>query len=255
MRSAITLFICSLAVSGGALAATPEEAARLFEARDWSRAAAAYQELVTANPRNAVAWLRLASARAASGETGQAIETLKSWAAAGTILYHAVMAAPELKSLHTDPRFSTLMEPHKPCNSPEFRQFDFWLGEWDVTAPATPGPGSRSRITRINGGCTILEQYTTPVAYEGTSLNFYDAQRKLWHQTWIDNQGGALYLEGALKGESMVLSTTTRTENVQRIIWTPLPDGRVRQHWEATTDAGRTWSTVFDGYYTKRAAP
>jgi len=255
MRSAITLFICGLTVAAGALAATPEEAARLFEAREWDKAAAAYQELVTASPRNPVAWLRLASARAASGETDKAIETLKSWAAAGPILYHAVMAAPELKSLHADPRFSALMEPHKPCNSPEFRQFDFWLGEWDVTAPATPGSGSRSRITRINGGCTILEQYTTPLGYEGTSLNFYDAQRKLWHQTWIDNQGGALYLEGALKGNSMVLSTTAGKDSIQRITWTPLDDGRVRQHWEATEDAGKTWATVFDGYYAKRAAP
>jgi tetratricopeptide (TPR) repeat protein len=227
MRSAITLYICGLTVAAGALAATPEEAARLFEAREWDKAAAAYQELVTASPRNPVAWLRLASARAAGGETDQAIETLKSWAAAGPILYHAVMAAPELRSLQADPRFSTLMEPHRPCNSPEF----------------------------INGGCTILEQYTTPLGYEGTSLNFYDAQRKLWHQTWIDNQGGALYLEGALKGDSMVLSTTAGKDSIQRITWTPLDDGRVRQHWEATTDAGKTWATVFDGYYAKHAAP
>ena len=255
MRSTIALFIGGLAVTAGALAATPEEAARLFEAREWDKAAAAYQELVTASPANAVAWLRLASARAAAGETDQALETLKSWAAAGPVLYNAVMAAPELKSLQGDPRFSALMELHRPCNSPEFRQFDFWLGEWDVTAPATPGSGSRSRITRINGGCTILEQYTTPVAYEGTSLNFYDAQRKLWHQTWIDNQGGALYLEGALQGDSMVLSTASGQESIQRITWTPLDDGRVRQHWEATTDTGKTWATVFDGYYAKRAAP
>jgi len=255
MRSAMALLICGVTVAAGAVAATPEEAARLFEARDWNKAAAAYQQLVTANPRNAVAWLRLASARAASGETDQAIETLKSWAAAGPILYHAVMAAPELKPLQADPRFSTLMEPHKPCNSPEFRQFDFWLGEWNVKSQASAGPGSQSRITRINGGCTILEQYTTPLGYEGSSLNFYDAQRKLWHQTWIDNQGGALYLEGALDGGSMVLATTSSTENIQRITWTPLDDGRVRQHWEATTDAGKTWSTVFDGYYSKRPAP
>lgn len=255
MRGVMAIFICGLTVSAGALAATPEEAARLFEARDWDRAAAAYQKLVAASPGNPVAWLRLASARAASGETDQALETLKSWAVAGPIRYHAVMAAPELKSLQGDPRFSALMEPHKPCNSPEFRQFDFWLGEWDVMAPATPGSSSRSRITRINGGCTILEQYTTPLGYEGTSLNFYDAQRKFWHQTWIDNQGGALYLEGALQGNSMVLSTTAGKESIQRITWTPLDDGRVRQHWEATTNAGKTWSTVFDGYYAKRAAP
>lgn len=141
-----------------------------------------------------------------------------------------------------------------PCTAPEYRQFDFWLGDWNVESPANPGRVSRNRITRTNGGCTLLEQYTTPSGYEGSSLNFYDASRKLWHQTWIDNQGGALYIEGGLQGTSMVLSSTGDAQNVQRITWTPLEDGRVRQLWESTTDAGKTWTTVFDGYYSRRPA-
>lgn len=139
-----------------------------------------------------------------------------------------------------------------PCTAPEYRQFDFWLGDWNVESPASPGRVSRNRITRTNGGCTLLEQYTTPSGYEGSSLNFYDASRKLWHQTWIDNQGGSLHLDGGFDGESMVLSTTADPQNVQRITWTPLPDGRVRQHWESTADGGKTWSTVFDGFYARR---
>jgi hypothetical protein len=143
-------------------------------------------------------------------------------------------------------------EPLKPCTAAEFRQFDLWIGDWNVEASANPGRISRNRITRTNGGCTLLEQYTTPGGYEGSSLNFYDAARKLWHQTWIDNQGGALYLEGGLQGNAMVLQTTTDPTDVQRITWTPLPDGRVRQHWESTEDGGRSWTTVFDGYYSRR---
>lgn len=141
----------------------------------------------------------------------------------------------------------------KPCTAPEYRHFDFWLGDWDVASAANPGRTSRNRITRTNGGCTLLEQYTTPGGYEGSSLNFYDASRKVWHQTWIDNQGGPLYIEGGLQGNAMVMQTTTDAQNVQRITWTPLPDGRVRQHWESTEDGGKTWTTVFDGYYSKRA--
>jgi hypothetical protein len=38
---------------------------------------------------------------------------------------------------------------------------------------------------------------------------------------------------------------------VQRISWTPLAADRVRQHWERSDDAGRTWVTVFDGTYTR----
>ncbi len=141
------------------------------------------------------------------------------------------------------------------CQAPEFRQFDFWIGDWDVSSPANPGGVSRNVIARINDGCALREEYATPTGYEGTSLNFYDAARKVWHQTWIDNQGGALYLEGGLQGSSMVLATTVDPRNVQRITWTPLDDGRVRQHWEATADGGQSWATVFDGYYSRRPAP
>lgn len=142
--------------------------------------------------------------------------------------------------------------PAKPCSAPEYRQFDFWLGDWDVENAAVPGRISRNRISSTNGGCTLLEQYTAPSGYAGSSLNFYDAARGVWHQTWIDNQGQPLYLEGGLQDGAMVLATTGDAVDRQRITWTPLPDGRVRQHWEATQDGGRSWTTVFDGYYSKR---
>ncbi len=71
----------------------------------------------------------------------------------------------------------------KPCNTPEFRQFDFWLGDWDVESAASPGAVSHNRITLINDGCTLREEYTTPGGYVGASLDFYDSSRKVWHQT------------------------------------------------------------------------
>ena len=36
-------------------------------------------------------------------------------------------------------------------------------------------------------------------------------------------------------------------------MWTALPDGRVRQFFEISTDDGATWVTWFDGYYTRKA--
>jgi hypothetical protein len=33
-----------------------------------------------------------------------------------------------------------------------------------------------------------------------------------------------------------------------------LPDGRVRQTFQQSTDAGKTWTVSFDGYYRKRVA-
>ncbi len=233
-------------------AVTLEEAAQRFEAKDWPAAAAAYQEIVDREPANQLALIRLARSRAANGEATEAIAALSGWFATGGGSYQVAMNLPEFALLRSDPRFVALVEPMKPCNTPEFRQFDFWVGDWNVESAAAPGTVSHNRITLINDGCTLREEYTTPYGYAGTSLNFYDATRKVWHQTWIDNQGGGLFLEGGLQGKSMVLSTVTDPVVVQRITWTPLDDGRVRQHWESTTDGGKTWTTAFDGYYARR---
>jgi hypothetical protein len=241
-----------LMLAAAVYAATPEEAARLFDAKHWQAAVSAYRAIVEREPGNAFAWFRLARAEAAAGDPEAALAALQSWVAAGGGAYAAAMTAPELESLRRDVRFQALIAPLRPCSGPEFRQFDFWLGEWNVEAPANPGRVSRSSITSTNAGCTIHEHYRSPGGYEGSSLNFFDASRKRWHQTWIDNQGQPLYLEGGLQGQSMVLATTGDAQNVQRITWTPLPDGRVRQHWESTDDGGSTWTTVFDGYYSRR---
>ncbi len=248
----LILIACSLLPAVDAFAATIEEAAELFAARKWDAAAAAYQGILKNDPANAFALFRLARAQAANGDASAALASLQAWIGAGGGNYQAAMTVPELQALHRDARFSALVEPLKRCATPEYRQFDFWLGDWNVEAPASPGVVSHNRISSINGGCTLHEQYTTASGYEGSSFNFYDAARKVWHQTWIDNQGGALYLDGGLEGKSMVLATTADPRQINRITWTPLDDGRVRQHWESSGDGGATWSTVFDGYYSRR---
>lgn len=132
------------------------------------------------------------------------------------------------------------------CQSLQNRAFDFWLGEWQVTTPSRPNWTASSKITLSNDGCSINEAYRAPGGYAGTSVNFYDAGRGQWHQTWIDNQGNPLYLNGGFKDGAMVLS-----DGSNEITWTPLPDGRVRQHWRNLQEADPDKQTLFDGYYRK----
>ena len=135
-----------------------------------------------------------------------------------------------------------------PCSAPEHRQFDFWLGDWQVHKPDGSFVGI-NRITREYGGCVIHERYATGRGYSGESLNAYDAARKVWHQTWVDDTGLLLTLEGRWDGKQMVLEG-----NRQRITWTPDAQGGVRQLWEAADEKG-AWSVVFDGRYTRQRAP
>ncbi|MGB0833898.1 MAG: hypothetical protein ACPGR2_05220 [Psychrobium sp.] len=143
------------------------------------------------------------------------------------------------------------------CKAAEYRQFDFWLGKWQVTNSQNTNV-SRSNITSINDGCGILEEYTTATGYQGKSLNIYDATMQQWHQTWIDNSGTLLQLDGKFEQGKMTLSGLTYNadgkEALNKIIWTPNADGTVRQQWMVSNDNGKTWQQVFDGMYRKALA-
>jgi hypothetical protein len=140
------------------------------------------------------------------------------------------------------------------CEVAEHRQFDFWLGDWNVHTPDGKLAGVNS-IVREYGGCVLHERYSTNHGYSGESLNMYDASRKVWHQTWVDSTGTLLLLEGGVRGGSMVLEGQTVGAEGQitkhRITWTPNADGSVRQHWESTDGKGE-WGTAFDGKYTRK---
>ena len=141
-----------------------------------------------------------------------------------------------------------------PCGAPAFRQFDFWVGNWNVYKPDGTLVGE-NRIEREYSGCLVHENYSTPRGYVGQSLNAYDATRRVWQQTWVDNQGTVLNLVGGLEGASMVLRGTTPTSDggkiEQRITWTPNADGSVRQLWEAQDKSG-AWAVKFDGRYVRK---
>lgn len=140
------------------------------------------------------------------------------------------------------------------CDTPDHRAFDFWVGSWEVRA-ADGSVAGYNTIQRKMDGCVLHERYTTSRGYEGESLNIYDATRDVWHQTWTDNAGLLLRLEGGMEGDTMVMEGETvdadGTLSVQRISWSVVdgdPD-RVRQLWEASTDGGESWTTAFDGLY------
>ena len=140
------------------------------------------------------------------------------------------------------------------CDDPAYRQFDFWIGEWQVHTPDGKLAGT-NRITREYAGCVLHERYTTARGYSGESLNTYDPGRGIWHQTWVDNEGALLLLEGRFVDGRMRLEGQSAGNGGKitkhRITWTPNPDGSVRQFWESTNDDGQ-WITAFDGRYIKK---
>jgi hypothetical protein len=137
------------------------------------------------------------------------------------------------------------------CRAAERRQFDFWVGRWTVTDTAGRVVG-HSEVTRVAGGCGILEHWMGRRGVGGRSLNGYDPTTRRWSQFWVGEGGLVLHLSGELSGASMVLSgrrTGRHGELLDRITWTPLDNGDVRQLWEVSADGGSTWKIAFDGHY------
>ena len=141
------------------------------------------------------------------------------------------------------------------CDLPEYRQFDFWIGDWDVFTPDGQQVGT-NRITLILGTCVLLENWTGKSGLEGWSFNTYDRAGKNWHQNWVDSHGSRLDLVGTLAGKSMVLSgekiETDGGRTINRITWTPIDANKVRQLWEQSKDGGKTWTAAFDGTYVRK---
>ena len=146
---------------------------------------------------------------------------------------------------------ATAQTPAPTCTAPEYRQFDFWVGEWEVTQNGKVA--GRNSIRAILNGCAISEEWSGAGGFKGSSLNFYNADTMHWHQTWIDSRGQSLALEGRLEGESMVLQNTIAANTPRhRITWTPLTDKTVRQVWQVKETADSDWKTLFDGKYSAR---
>lgn len=143
------------------------------------------------------------------------------------------------------------------CPAAEHRQFDFWLGRWEVFTPDGTLAGE-NRIEPVAEGCALLETWRGRSGFAGSSLNSYDPVTRQWHQHWVDSQAGRLVLAGGWNGRSMVLAGDSSNgkrpgERVHdRISWTPAADGSVRQWWERSDDGGKTWTTVFDGRYVRQ---
>jgi len=139
------------------------------------------------------------------------------------------------------------------CSGPQYRQFDFWLGEWDFVG-ADGKKTTDSKVSQVVGGCGVEERWTGVSGGQGLSFSGYDTATHHWHQTLMDDGGAVLNLEGEFAEGKMILvgQRPTKEKGVSithRIAWTPQPDKKVKQVWETSRNAGRTWRLVSEGTY------
>jgi hypothetical protein len=207
------------------------------------------------NPRFA---FYLARAHARLADADAAFAALDKMVATGGVPVAMLAAARDLAALADHKRFADVVAKNRatvePCRAaPEFRQFDFWIGEWIVKDPKGNTAGTSS-IQLILGSCVIFESWTGTGSI-GKSFNIYDVNDKKWHQTWTDDRGTFTHYIGSFTDGKMVLvadQPANGKPGLARMTFSKLADGNVRQHGESSSDGGTTWTTTFDLVYAKR---
>lgn len=276
---------------------TAADANAAYQQKDWAAAGKLYSELTQAHPENPRFWYRLGVSSHATGQVEQALYDFQQAQAAGLPLaligfdmacaYSSMgqkdkafetlteaikqgfgqpdrmTSEPALQPLRSDPRFAELIDKatrnQKPCvYNAENRQFDFWVGEWDVVDAASGVTAGSSRIEKELGECVIWENWTSAnTTYAGKSYNIYNPDLKRWEQFWVDSVGGSIFFYGGLKDGVMHFFTDEvaqpdGTKLKRHLQFFNLSPDKVRQFSQGSTDGGKTWKVEYDFTYTRR---
>jgi tetratricopeptide (TPR) repeat protein len=272
-------------------AAEVEAAQALFQKKDFEGAAKAYAALAAKEPDRGGFWLRLGlshhflnrypeaisaylraaelktapelvsynlgCAYALSGDKEKAILWLGRAADAGFSQLATMKDDADLASLRGDARFEAVIarveKNSRPCDGPEHRKLDFWLGEWEVTAAGNPV--GKNKIEPVLNGCALMESWVGAGGHAGHSFTLYNAATGRWEQTWVDARGAATYYSGNPEGASMVFNAEQPkrdgSKHLLKMTFTP-KGADVEQKIEDSRDGGKTWNVSFLGLYRKK---
>lgn len=141
------------------------------------------------------------------------------------------------------------------CKLPEHRQFDFWVGTWDVFPTGQNRQVARSLIENLYGGCVIRENWMPTTGNPGGSLSSYTPEDGRWHQVWMDSSNAMVLFDGGITEGKMVLTGQWKgaqrpgQDSLVRMTYSRLDGGAVRQQGQISTDQGATWKPFFDFTY------
>jgi len=149
------------------------------------------------------------------------------------------------------------------CAAAEFRQLDFWVGDWDVRIRARDGEKweeaqGTNRIRRILGGCAVMESFEAAgpgQPWAGISISQYLPAEKRWRQVWVDDQGSWLSFTGGKRGDDFVLTGEPQAGKTMRMVFHEIREDHLLWRWEGTRDSGKTWTPQLRIEYRRPAPP
>ena len=145
-------------------------------------------------------------------------------------------------------------QPRYGCDSPESKQLDFWVGDWELAYTAGgKAVKSRNRITKVLGGCVILEEFSggAGTKLEGRSFSTFDRATKRWKQTWVDNTASYLDFDGATVDGNFAFARSFAKDGKtthQRMVFRDVKADSLKWLWQSSQD-GQDWKTLWDIEY------
>ena len=137
----------------------------------------------------------------------------------------------------------------------EKRQFDFWIGDWDVSW----GEDQRgtNHVYAILDGQAIQENFDgrPAITLKGISVSTYDPNRRKWRQTWVDNEDGYFDLTGEFKDNQMTLYAQRQTGETlihYRMLFYNITSEQFGWRWDRSTD-GQDWAPAWEIHYQRMA--
>ncbi|MBL8230340.1 MAG: hypothetical protein JNL98_17760 [Bryobacterales bacterium] len=232
-------------------AARYDDAIRLFE------------EARRANYQPAPAPLfRIARAWSMKNDPSMAADWLQQAADTGFANLALLLNDSDFNNARRDPRFGGIAHSidlnGKPCmTNARFREFDFWIGEWNVTRMSDGAPSGSNEVLGILDGCVVMENWVPHNGNRGRakSFTFLDPASGKWRQIYVTDNGQVLDFTGELRDGAMHFTREYDQQGrriQERMSFTPVDDGDVRQLWELSPDGGRNWSVLFDGRYRQK---
>lgn len=149
------------------------------------------------------------------------------------------------------------IEVHPACAEAPFRDFDFWLGTWEVRTLDGQAAGT-NRITMEEGGCLLIERWESVSGGRGQSYNFIDLKTGQWKQIWVSpgmtiDYSGGLDDAGVMRLEGTIAYAANPDNNGPfRGAWSVLEDDTVKQEFEQYNKSEDEWTPWFTGIYTRR---
>ena len=215
-----------------------------------------------------VLYSRIAMVYALQGEIDKGFSSLAQAVDHGYQLAGELQQHEDFAVLRGDKRFGEILrratDNALPCmRNAQLRQFDFWVGTWDVYPRGTNRLAGESIIEVASGGCMILENWTSkgPAPFSGKSVNYVNPATATWEQLWIGSEGvnrnnpqkfvNGVYREGAMRFEFEQWTEDGKKQTGRFTFFHEGPD-QVRQFNEVSDDGGKTWTTVYDFVYKRR---